>query len=79
VLGVVSDKNTENLALNNEKNIWITANHPTLRDVVLVLEVICASRNNGLFFGTQPIRVGSTFSFETSKYSITGTILALKQ
>ncbi|MDP3786216.1 MAG: DUF4330 family protein [Candidatus Omnitrophota bacterium] len=78
---ILSDKPTETLEL---KQSSLTQDQHMMRvnslnrDVVALFDVICEENSGTLFYKGVPVRIGSSFSFTTNFYSISGVVIGIR-
>jgi hypothetical protein len=64
------------LAVKEDK--FVSLDSPYQRDLVLLLDVLCESKNGILYYKNYPVQVGNLFDFTTEAYSISGTIVSME-
>ena len=74
---IIFNNPAEVIALELGKK-WRIEGHPKYRDLVLVIEVLCVRKPEGLFLKNRPVKAGKPFEFSADLYSISGTIIEVE-
>lgn len=75
VKAIINNKPNTTLVQNGGK--LIRANHPEMRDVLLVLEIVCVRDKDKISFKNIPVKVGNNLSLMAKEYDLTGTITSV--
>jgi hypothetical protein len=74
---IISDKPSEILIME-KKQQWLTINHPFMKDIELILDVLGVEKEGVLYFKNYPIKIGNNIVFTSNIYSISGLIVGLE-
>ena len=63
------------LVLASDGAHFTLVNDPTVKDLTVTLRLLCKNNSGFLYYKNFPIKMGSTVTFSTNLYDITGTII----
>lgn len=55
-----------------------TIDHPVKKDVIVNAEILCKRKDGILYHKTSPVKIGTTITFETEMYNLSGVVVGLK-
>ena len=61
-----------------ENKMISTTDHPSKRDIVIGVVILCVKKEGVWYHKFQPVKIGSPLLFETDLYNLLGTVVALK-
>ena len=79
VMGIISNEPAEVISLLNDRRTWSIIGLPKYRNLTLEIEALCVRKPEGLFLKNKPLKMGKGFELSTDLYSISGTIIGIKE
>jgi hypothetical protein len=76
VASIITNELSRVLALKEDK--FVTFQHPYLRDIVAILEILCVEKDGVYYFKNYPVKIGNNLVFSTELYSLSGVITGLE-